>query len=1020
VRISAGLALLTALSLLGQDQPTYNKNWKEESILAKGKHPKTGRDAAVVQVRFVRPHKLSECLGADFARSLRDYPAARLFTGADGWIRANFKTGDRYHLHVLRENGEDQAMISEDVSGVTLSSADLKGATRLVAVSSRYDMTLSGGGAKAERFSFPPYAVSIRLDADKDPMAEGGAQTTAQLGNSDKGGSVLADVRAFSDQEFALGVWHEGEGAPIEVGFGEHQLNPRLTFEGSVGSTQQHVGIYPIPPVARRDRGDLTVGVGPAAFNYRDFHHTMLDVEYPQEVEALEAKVKGAVTTIYPSVPLTALLYSGSIGAEATSIRTESHELGERREWEPVVRGEAETFFFMRLWSGWKGRGGMLGCGLMEPCVAAGPYKYIVDPPARPFAMIRLKGSGKAKEAAEAVAPDPGVALGPMLASGLLGLGMGSLLFSEGGRGGGSGPASSSNPPAGAGPGVSNLPAAHPDTIAVGDSQRIGGIGGRPAPGPGPGPGPGPAPREVFRLSADMGALDFGTVYLGDTPTKTFKLTYTFDDGDPNAASVKRLHLPAALGGVFHISTPLQALPEGKDLQVEVSVRFAPARPGRHLQQLTIQHDASGRPQVDHRMSLRGEAITRPRLEVGIEQEVKFDNTPVGASKTYFRKGGIKIAWDDGDPKNIVPVQVQFELKPEDGTPEGVFTLAVKNPQLINEPGDATDFRVVFAPPSPKEFSAKIFLRFLDPRTREVVSERIIRLLGRGIDKKDIPVGPIRAGEDGPVIQVPKGSVFHPSKDYEVVIKDRNGMTYLFEGDEFTCTNDPIVQLTPKHGSGEKKYFTTIPPVPGQEQSRRIPTPEGDKPPANEQPPRVELPEGSHYTFPHRVDTPPSGNPGTYTVDQGPHRQALEFFGTLFINGVPYLMFGARVPREGVGQPWTFRNPDGKPIHTIETYSWQPVGPPEIYRDQTGQMQFKRIGKGPACKIEIIPTNLSILEVSGEIAQVSIEGGGIKASGKVPEGSPTIGVKFRANNLEKLGRMKIVEVPPDQEKDKKK
>lgn len=998
-------ALLAVLAS-AQDKPVYDKSWQEESIVVRRKDEKTGKEAAIIKVNFVKPHKISDCIGREFSDVLRDYPSARLFKG--GSIRACFKTGDPYHVHILREDGSDLAIPAEgDV--VAFTAEDLKPAKHLVAVSGRFDVSVKRPNEPESRLHLPPYVASVRLDEAADPMAEATAQSTAQVG-----GSVLADVRPFSDHEFALGVIHEGEAQSIEIGFGEHLLRPRMTFEGSIGNQQQHVGLYPMPAVARKSTGELNVGVGASIFKYRNFPHTRLELEFPTEVDALEATVKG---TLASGLPLTALVFSGAMMREPSAFRASAIELGDKRELEAKIAGEAETFFFVRLWTGWKKRGGMLGCGMME-AGARGPYKYLVEPPPRPFYTIRMRGSRTGSEAGQILGSAPS-ALVPLLGSGLMGVGLATTLGqgADGLFGSGSGVADSGAPGTlSSAPTITALPSIYdPSTLTVADgASRVVAGGGDPAAPKGP---------EVFKLWVESGdTVNFPDTLVHTTsPKETIRVKYTYDDGDPNTLSWKKIIPPTVIDGVFHVSSQFPQLPEGKDLPFDVHATFSPNFPKQYVSVFGIQHDTKGVPVLDAKVTLKGRgrqpqpAPANPpegpnpafKLEIKHPNEFNMDKVVVGDTKVSANELLIEVFWNDGDPNRELRLEFDFETLDQSGGALKLLTPTGKRFYTGTPFGGIINFTPtrVGSTSCDLKFSCKV------EGTAQILKTGTVHLHGEGINPEEGGGG--GGGAPYAEVKIPSGGTFRPAAKYKVIIKDKTGYRIPTEDEKKRgCPPGSVIILTPKTSKGGTIIVNpTSEPIPDIPTVPARPLPIPPRTSGNQDTPKTLPPVQINPTEPYVFTTqiPPEEMEVPYVTTHGNNTtQEMEPIGTLDTpEGKTVVIYTARCAPEMAGSFWTIKDGSGGTIVQFETYYWAPAGPPEIDREQTGIMSFQRFGRGPAASVVIQTKNLSIINVDGDIKEVKLENS--RATGQVPQGTPKVNVTFRSSNLEKEGEIDLVE-----------
>jgi hypothetical protein len=743
--------------------------------------------------------------------------------------------------------------------------------------------------------------------------------------------------------------------------------------------------------------------VGGSTFKYKGFPHTLLDLEFPQDVDALEATVKGKLQS---NLPLTALVFSGAMVKEPAAFRAAAIELGDKRELEAKIVGEAETFFFVRLWTAYKKRGGMLGCGMMEEGVR-GPYKYLVEPPPRPFYTIRMRGSRTASEAGQILGQSP-AALLPLLGSGLMGVGLASALGSAGdglfGTGGGAGGGNNIAVPNF--PSATELPTSFdPNSLTIMPAQRMPNGGGGPS---WPTNDPKKPTNETFAIKFEGDSVvDFGQVVVNtEARPKKLKCKYTYDDGNPDTQSLKKVIPPMQLGGVFSVSPQFQFLPEGKDLMFDVDVKFKPIHEKHYVENLAISHDVKGIPMRDAQATLKGEGVKdkpKPRFHLHERKDIDFGEVIVG-TKEMKTNEFIEFDWDDADPKNEIRVELLFEVVED--TSGGDLKIISPTGKRFYSKGEKLPFLISFAPKKTGKVHCKFRITARIEGSKEVLGEKDVYVRGEGVETRILPppTGDIQ-------VKVPPGSSFKASAKYKVIIKDSQG--YRIEtGDEKKkgCAPGTTVILTPASGNGGRIFVT-----PPEDENLEF----ENATPAKAIPQCPENPESASRTLPPTQINPEDPyvitipvQPGQSPIDIYVHTengvQQPESIGTLTTpDGKTVAVYTARCAPEMAGSNWTIKDKDGRTIAEVNTYFWAPAGPPEIDRLQVGVMSFQRFGKGPAAPVVIQAKNLTLDKVDGDIKEVKIEKS--RATGNVPEGSPKVNVTFRSGNAEKEGEIDLIE-----------
>jgi len=940
------------LPLLAQDKPAkknpyYNSDWEEEFVVARRQEPQSKKEAALIKIRYTKTHPLEDCLGKALASQTTAYPATRIFANDAAWT-ARFPAGDDWHAHLVRADGSQVVFLEPDGKPIEFEAADLEKVDRLVFVSARFDVSLEG-----DRLRMPPYAFSVAVERDgKDPISEGGAQPEASVGSTAAGKTILAEPRAFTDGEFALSVACDATDAPIAVGVGRAMLRPRVTLDGDGQELRQHVGIYPVPPGMDK-REELTVEVGGDPFAVKDFPPAFVRVTAPETVDALSAEVKASVESRVAAREFETLFAWGSMSRPREAIEAAASRKGELE-----VKGEAETFVFVRAWSPWAKRGGML---LAAETAGGAPGKWdrVVDPPARPYRVINLRGSGRLREAAGVLAP----AL-PFLPLGVLGFGAGS---------------DGSWPQVFEAPGGVFEPGSIQLLMPVFNSSRTGFGAGAPTAGD---------ENFKFQVEPAMNTLDFGTVLVRASSTRTQKLNVTYRDGNPKTTGVQRLYVPSPVRDVFTLSATRQFVEEG-ETQVELVATFTPIKAKRYLAKLNIDawNAELGQVVTGGQVTLdgRGAEKTKPSATLTWVNKSPHIFGTILIGERAEAKLVCEVDWDDGDPGQDVNLDLMFSIDAK-GSP---FSLTDAGSKTIPPGKTRLELNVVFLGLAGGNFKSLLNARWTDPRGPIPVSSNTPFWL-QGICEAPPPIA--KPGSN----RLPEG--MNPGAVYRVVIKEKTEIKPPAGSTMYIPTESGWKKQSAN--PDEPQQMGTVPLIFQVGQIAVIYTLDAKvgQPPVQLP---AQIPPGYSVNTPGQtvlqLTTPPGISP-KFTGEAGGQtiNQPLAHFGDIRAPGGAWQsVHMAELAPELRGTTVVVRDQDDKELGRFSTYYWAPEGAPTIWKGEILKMAFRRIGEGGDATVSISAKNLSLHEIRGDVTAVNIKDSQ-NAMGKVTRASKRIEVIFSA------------------------
>lgn len=968
--LTLALGTIAVALALAQDKPApknpyYDSRWEEEFVLARRKDSRSKKEAALIKVRFTKSHPLEECLGRALAAQTLACPAARIFALADAatpWT-ARFAAGDEWHIHLLRADGSQTAVFIEpDGKPIDLEPSDLASVARLAIVSARYDVTL-----EKDRMMSPPYAFAIAVERDRDPFAEIAAQPEAAVGSTAGDKTIAVEPRAYSENEFALAVTAEGVGAdaPVSVGVGRAMLRPRVTLDGvDQRGRRQHVGIYPLPP-GLDHREELVVEVGDDPFSVKGFPPSSLRVHAPESVDALSAEVKATIDSRAAGREAAfEVLYAwGSMSKSRASIETASAKPGAARK----ITGEAETCVFVRAWAPWAKRGGMILAADSNDG-ASGKWDRVVDPPARPYRVINLRGSGKLNEAAAILGPGL-----PFLPIGLLNGSSWPQVFEVPGGGGGA-----------FDPGLIQILA---PVYVTNVTNRGGG-----------GPGGGGSEDFVCKPDPASSTLDFGLVEVGKPSTKSIKIAIEYRDGNPYTTGPHRLWLPSKIGDAHWLrATPIY-IQEGTTT-VEIEGTFVPPKPKRYLHTLDIEgyNAKTQRSYSSGRLTLDGTGYVKTGATANLKwapaNPQDFGTVLLGGHLTADRIA--EVEWDDGDQAASHPLELELVVE---GPGKAAFSLGTATKFKVSEGKTQIIVPIGFKPPAVGQYDAKLRVYWKHPGTGVVTKFNEALELG-GLCDSLVPPSPPPPGPKLPPGMpegIPVGSVFRIQVREEAKIctpaaslvfiptNDGWSKTDLKPGEHVTAKTGPVlvdcgnvkVLYTANADASIGKPVTALPPTGQIPQDCSVNV--GENPNL-----LLTAPEGAKPTLVASIGNQEARQPTTHVGD------------VQLPGGAIQSLHIATLSAALMGQHVSIVDQDGKHLGAFSTYYWAPEGAPVIWKGQILKMTFRRVGKGPAADVSIQAENLRLVSIAGDISSVRMAGPQA-ATGKVGRDSERIEVTFAA------------------------